>query len=217
MSNGGSYDSKPTPELRMGDILCGLPALEHVTDTLKPDEEGAAFSISLRNAKYSVVMSPCCSIGHGVVCLAPLQQVIPQLYNNPYLEEDLTRVNRRMTAKDAMPPVGWEKLPSDVQTARLAEGDTYTLLEFFIYDEAPQLAAYTLRVGRDKAEQAVGHYMIDFSTVYRVRCKEVQQDGELRSAPKILELSVHARKELRDKLSFYYGRATDEDRAQLEY
>jgi hypothetical protein len=56
-------------------------------------------------------------------------------------------------------------------------------------------------------------YMIDFKTIFCIKCNKIVKDNIdndiLQS--KCLELSPYARQELRDKLAFYYARVPEED------
>ncbi|MCE5240553.1 hypothetical protein LLH23_19000 [bacterium] len=215
MSNGGFYEPVPDANLRFGDVLLGVPALEHVTEQLNPDPAEGDFSIRVRRTAFSVVMSPCCSIEEGIVSLAPLTQIDQKLLSNPFLVEDFTRVNHRMTAEQAAPPQQWVRMPEEERARRELAGMAYAFVEYFVYAPAEQLPAYVM-AGRDRVQHTVRHYMVDFRDIYKVHCREVQRNRDIPSAPKVLQLSVLTRRDLRDKLGEYYWRPPDEDRVLLE-
>ena len=53
------------------------------------------------------------------------------------------------------------------------------------------------------------YYMIDFRNTYKLYYDKIKSKASLES--KCLQLSLQARAELRDKISYYYGRAPKED------
>lgn len=213
MSELTFYSDPPDGVLRQGDVLLGVPALEHVVEKLNPAQNDE-FSVAVRTTSYSVIMSPCCSIKEGMILLCPLQQIRANFFTNPYLTEDFSRLNRRMTPEQSMSPGKWQKLTDKERSSREAEGVTYAFLEVFVYAPAQQLSEYQLEWKDEK--QRVGHYMIDFRNTYKVRCPEIQHERTVKSAPKILQLSPHSRQDLRKKLSFYYGRMAQEDSPFVE-
>ena len=97
---------------------------------------------------------------------------------------------------------------------RNAEGITYAFLNLFIYDQNAIFKPYTKR-GRD-----LRYYMIDFRNIYTIQCPLIKRSEELTTQDpaiiksKVLQLSIQARTELREKIGFYYTRVQLEDLIQ---
>jgi hypothetical protein len=191
--------------------------MEHATPLLRATPHDLRFSIGVTHPRHSVVMTPCCSIENKVVCLTPLLPIPPtfRFYENPYFLDDLTRLNRVMLPRQSTGSVVWETLLAEEQAKREAAGLAYAMLEWFVYAPNEQLPAYPWK-GRDKVDRTLGHYIVDFRNSYKVVCPEVVRDQGITSAPKVLQLSVDIRHELRCKLSQYFGRVPDEDKPFLE-
>lgn len=58
--------------------------------------------------------------------------------------------------------------------------------------------------------------MVEFGRIHRVECSEFDRGKVAPSGTKLLQVSVQTRKELRHKLSEYFGRVPKEDVALLE-
>ena len=161
---------------------------------------------------YSVVLTPCCSIGESTISLTPLIKVRSDFFKNPYFLEDLTRINRRMKPQQAKPPDEWGNFTPEEKQRRLAEGINYALLELFIYEEHELFKTYLLR------KQEVRYYMIDFKNIHTIKCAMIKRPEKVKpeDAPliesKVLQLSIQARSELRDKIAYYYSRLPEEDK-----
>jgi len=207
------YASQPSQALRFGDIVCGFvcatpdidrPRLESVGDTLGP-----SFSVLVSHARFSVILSPCCSIGDKIISLAPLTQILPGLLRNPYFSEDLTRINRPMEPQQAVAPEIWDKLKDTEKQKRLANGVAYALVDNFIFPPHDLLPKYVLQ--RKEGNIEVNSYMVDFRQIFRVTCTKIVTAANSPLDAKYLELSVPARKELREKIGAYFGRTPQED------
>ena len=61
----------------------------------------------------------------------------------------------------------------------------------------------------------MAHYMIDFKTICRIECDQIDRDKPAPAGTKILQLKAYVRQEMRDKLSFYFGRTPEEDQAYV--
>jgi hypothetical protein len=81
-----------------------------------------------------------------------------------------------------------------------------------VYAPNPIFETYELKKGK-QAWPVVGHYMVDFKSIVRIDCALIERKREAPAGTKILELSVVARAQLRDKLAAYFGRIPDEDAA----
>ena len=170
------------------------------------------YKIELEIPDYAVVLTPCCSIGEKVLSLAPLIQARSKFYKNEFFSGDLTRINRRLPdPSKAWAIADWESKEDEEKQSILEKNDPYTLVNFFIYEENDLFPEYTLR------SRNIRYHMINFNTVYNVKCDLIKRademrDGDLILKSKILELSIDARKDLYEKISFYY-RTPIEDRA----
>ena len=60
------------------------------------------------------------------------------------------------------------------------------------------------------------YYMADFRNTYKLYCDKIKSSEKAPLESKCLQLSVQARSELRDKISYYYARIPKEDKILLE-
>ncbi len=206
------YQKEIDEALRFGDVLRGYISVtpnieEPVLDRFK---EKHKVNIDLYLPSFAVVISPCCSIGDKVISLTPLIQLRPAFFDNPYFSQDLTRINRKMKPQQAVAPEVWDRFPDEEKRKRLEAGDTYALLELFVYEENDSFPQYTLH--RRQGDIKTNYYMIDFRNIYKLNCKKIvtPQNSPLES--KYLQLSIQTRSELRDKIAFYYARVPEEDK-----
>ena len=193
--------------LRFGDVVDGY--ISTVPTIVKPtltiiDAQG--YKIDVRMPRYSVILSPCCSIREETISLTPLIPAAPNFFKNPYFAEDLTIINRPMEPQQTLSPDGWEKLPPEEKQTRLAEGFNYALLHFFVYEQHDLFPYYELRDGTKN-----NYYMIDFRSTYRLNCGLILSPTNAPLQSKCLQLSIETRSELRDKLAYYYSRVPEED------
>ncbi len=64
----------------------------------------------------------------------------------------------------------------------------------------------------------VRYYMIDFRAAYKLNCDKItrkRQDNQDIPIQKYLQLTVNARKKLRDKIAAYYSRIPEDDEILL--
>jgi hypothetical protein len=155
-------------------------------------------------------MTPCCSIEEKTIALAPLIQVYPAFFDNPYLAEDLTRINRIMTPEQSVSPTVWGQLGEEERKRRLAEGNTYAFINHFIYQKHESYAEYTLH-RKTKGNVVTNYYMVDFRNIYRVICEKIITPSNAPIESKHLQLSIETRDELRVKIARYYSRVPQED------
>jgi hypothetical protein len=206
------YEEKVDNALRFGDVLRGYIA---ITPSIKgPILEASTlnegYNIDVNLPIFSVVLSPCCSIGHDIISLTPLIKVRNAFFDNPYFREDLTRINRKMEPEQTVPPNIWEKFPSEEKQKRSEEGYGYTFLELFIYEKNNLLAKYTIHRKQENIE--TNYYMIDFRNTYKLNCEKIKTPEDAPLESKCLQLSIQARSELRDKIAYYYARIPKEDK-----
>jgi len=199
--------------LRLGDVVQGyiLTNPSFKEPFFSTQSEGYDYKINVELPNYSVVLTPCCSIDVGKLSLTPLIKVRSSFLKNPYFAEDLTRINRKMNPEQTVAPEEWGKLSPEELRGRKAVGFNYTLLPLFIYEENEIFKKYTLR------EREIRDYMVDFGNIYTIKCPMIRRsEGATPQDPsvinsKVLQLSIQARAELRDKISYYYTRPPKED------
>lgn len=201
------YQEKMDSALRFGDVLKGFILASPI---IKEPGSIGAYEIAIRLPLYCVVLSPCCSIGHKVISLSPLIEIRPSFFDNPYFEEDLARINRKMEPQQAVPPHVWEKFPPELKQERLKEGYGYALFDVFIYERHDLLPKYT--INRRQRNIETNCYMIDFKNIYKVNCDKIKSAENAPLGTKCLQLSIQTRSELRDKIAYYYARIPKEDR-----
>ncbi len=207
------YEDTPSEALRFGDVIRGFVTSSTRIDSPKAVDPPDEYAIEVEVPEYSVVLTPCCSIRRGCLSLTPLVHVLPKFFNNPFLTEDLTRVNREMRPEQSVPADVWENMPGEQKAARfnLSRPLGYAFNSIFVYAPHDLLPAYEL----DKPGGAVetDYYMIDFARACRVLCDKVHNPQQSPLHTKLLELTVQARSELRDKMADYFGRVPAEDLA----
>jgi hypothetical protein len=193
--------------LRFGDVVKGFVLSS--SDVPGDQKSQAEYCIKVVSPPYCVVMSPCCSIGAKTLALAPLQQVTPKMLENRNWAENLTCINRPMSLEKAVPPEHWKNMTQDEKDRR-GYKDSYALDEFFVLEANALLPKYDLKCTDGKTRET-GHYMIDFKRISRIECAKVNAPKQAPLEAKVLELSIQARGDLRDKLSHYFGRVPPED------
>lgn len=205
------YEKEMDKALRFGDVLRG-----YISTTPNIKEPMLAtlnesYNININMPVFSVVISPCCSIGDKLISLTPLIELRNTFFNNPYFSDDLTRMNRKMEPEQAVPPHVWNGLPFEEKQRRLEEGYEYSLLELFIYEQNDLFPKYTIHM-RQAENIETNYYMIDFRNTYKLNCEKIitPENSPLKS--KCLQLSIQARSELRDKIAYYYARIPKEDK-----
>jgi hypothetical protein len=191
----------------MGDIVRGfiLGAARQQEPKTSPHD----YQVSLRSPAFSVILTPCCSIGEKTLTLAPLVYINIKWLENPYFEADLTNINREMNPEQTVSPKVWQQLSNEEKARRLEGERAYALFEWFVFPPHQTLGVY--RVKRAGAEIETGHFAIDFRSAHRVECDAVVNTKQVPIAAKVLELDVQGRTELRNKLSGYFGRVPQED------
>ena len=201
--------------LRLGDVVKGY--ISNTTRIKQPflTLESSIYhnyTIDLEVPPFSVVLTPCCSIGEqNMVCLSPLINLKSDFFKNPHLEEDFTRINREIDPDKAIAPDDWAKLLDNDKQERLAQGKGYMEYYLFIYAPNDLFPAYPLR------KKVTQYYMIDFRNIQTIRCgliqsreKTKEEDAQI-LASKCLQLSKQSREELRQKLAHYFSRRPLED------
>ena len=199
---------------RFGDVLRGYfisntninyPYLE------RQISEKSYHQIDVFFPEFCVILTPCCSIGDGIIKLTPLIKVMKDFFDNPYLAGDLTRLNREMEPEQSVSPRVWEGLGEEERARRLSSVKGYASYEYFIYEQNPLLPKYNIK------EIEIGYYMIDFKNIFKVNCNRIPNAKQAPMEAKCLQLSIEARRELREKISYYFWRPAEEDEISTEY
>lgn len=202
------YQDRIDATLGFGDVLKGFVL---TAPSLVEPLSVTNYNIEVEHPAYCVVLSPCCSIGNNVITLSPLLKVRSSFFDNPYFEEDLTRLNRKMLPQQAVSPFIWEKkLSEEERQRRILEGEAYAFIELFIFERHSFFKKYIVHLkGKDNFE--TNYYMIDFKNQYKINCEKIRSATEAPINSKCLQLTIETRSELRDKISFYYSRVPVED------
>jgi len=120
-------------------------------------------------------------------------------------------------------PERWRELGEEVTIDSEVE-PIYAYDNLFIYAEDQLLPKYPVKLilKKDKFEEfEAGYYFIDFRNISKVKCTCIAAEEEEKPnyddllmkmlSSKILELSISARSDLRNKLAFYFSRTPAED------
>lgn len=190
--------------LRLGDIIKGF---SHIMPTF--DDfffKGNQFRLEVVEQPFFVVLTPCCSIEDKIISLLPLKPIKSSFLTNPAIIDDITILNRPMSAQNAIPPIGWQKLPEEERTLKLQQPPNYYYLELFGYGPHPLLPQYDLSYRNQT--QKMSSFMVDFKESFTITSKKIERNN---SYEKVLQLSIASRGELRNKISNFYSRVPDED------
>lgn len=229
---GGLYTT-----LRFGDILKGYPSII-------PTIEGP-FLNSITNHKinyniqnYLVIMDPCCAIERNSLSLTLLTKIDSNVWDTPYLAEDITRINDLQSPINCAHPTTWIKYSDGEKKALLSSDFRYPYNNYFIYEPIPGFKEYEIS-GRGKfvlkeddetklpnyeLEGKISHptrcYMIDFKKIFHINCNKIKNQNryplhEDIQKSKVAELDPQAREKLRNKMASYYGTPAPEDIALL--
>ena len=204
------YDDQPEQVLRFGDVIKGFHAV--ILEAQDPSIElRNDWAVRVSNPACLIVMTPCCSIDKKSIAMAPLIEIRPSFLDNEYFAEDLTRINRKVSPEKSVSRSVWDKHLSPERKQKLiAAGRDYAVLDCFIYEAHDLLKMYQL--DRKKSGPIeMGYYMVDFKTIYRINCDKINRNNPAPPGMKILQLSMSARDDLRNKLSLYFGRTPPED------
>jgi len=206
------YESRLDKALRFGDVVSGL-----VLSAACVDNPNAGFKkdyhIEVCHPEFAVILSPCCSIGDKTLALSPLLEVLPRWFTNPYFKEDLTRINRPMKPEQSVSPEVLSAMSAEDKQKRfdLSKPESFTLVEYFIYDKHDILPSYPVESKSMEISTETGCYMIDFRKIFRLVCKQISSAISAPLEMKLLQLSIQARSDLREKLSGYFARKPPED------
>jgi len=81
----------------------------------------------------------------------------------------------------------------------------WAFVEFYVYDQHEKLPPYTVRLtGGESLE--IRYYMIDFRNIHKIDCDEITEARCAASRSLVLQLSNSSRRELIEKIKYYYER-----------
>lgn len=205
------YHDQTDETLRFGDVVRGFPLSAAHIEQPAVTEALREYRIDVCQSEFGVIMTPCCSIGDKMLSLTPLLQVRPAFYRNPYLAEDLLRVNRPMSPEQAVPPEQWKKMTASDRDRRfdMSRPESWAFVDLYVYGAHDLLPRYDIHV-REGARKT-GFYMVDFRLTCHVKCDKLANAKQAPLYAKRLQLSVSARGELRDKVAEFYARVPRED------
>jgi hypothetical protein len=192
------------PILRFGDIIEGFQLLKPVHDNF--DSDKLNFHIEVENIDFFVVTTPCCSIERKTLSIAPLKKIRNSFFQNSFFAEDLTRINQVIPPEKSIPEFAWINLSNEEKERRIGIGPSYAFIDLFIYESSEFLPKYDLN-SKD-GNFTTGYYMLDFKEIFVINSKLIARG---KSIPKVLQLSIETRNDLRTKLSKYFNRVPEED------
>jgi len=192
--------------LRFGDVLKGYTL---AASNIEEPNLSKNYMVDINLPSYCVVVSPCCSIGEKTISLSPLIELRGSFFNNPYLYEDVTRINLKMQPEQSVSPNIWDKFSPEERQKRLAVGYAYGFVDFFVYEKNDLFSGYTIH--RKNGNIETNYYMIDFRNIYKLSCDKIKTPEDAPLESKCLQLSIQARSDLRAKIADYYARVPKED------
>ncbi len=204
----GFYETPPEASLRLGDVVVGFTLTEPDFTPSPGDLLPNRYRVLVEHPSHCVIMSPCCSIKGGAIALSPLLQIKKSWFDNDYFAADFTMINSLMSGEQAVGPQKWQDFSAAERQQKLdmSPGGAYAEVGFFIYPPNDLLPTYPMTCRQQ--DRTVGHYMVDFGRIYRVKCPKIKKAGHLKKP----QLSIDARSQLRDKISHYFGRPPAEDK-----
>lgn len=213
------YTNPFDSQLRFGDVVKGFVLATSTIEKPMIMNEQHNYQVDINFPNLCVILSPCCTISEktkndGIVAMSPLIPIRVCFFDNPYFKEDLMRINKVMAPEQTVAPDIWTHFPPEEQEKRKAQGISYALLELFVYQEHEYFPEYTLTNAKRESFKTK-FFMIDFRNNFKVNCEALKKGEETLLNAKLLQLSANARKELRDKISYFYGRETEEDKILL--
>jgi hypothetical protein len=195
-----------TKDLRFGDVVTGF---QHPTVRIDAPDNALDLKIAVTRPQYFAVMTPCCNIELKSVSLAPLEKVRDSILKHPRLATNLSLINAPFAPKDMFTPEEIAKMDGDKQAELVTLPAVYAYLECFIYEPNGLFPEYEVKRSKQTWPN-LQHRMVDFKSIFRVECSLIEREQEMPSSVKVSELTVETRAQLRDKLTYYFGRNADE-------
>jgi hypothetical protein len=230
----GSVENK----LRFGDVVKGYPIAIPKIEKPIIDSSTESYGIDIKFPRFAVVLDPCCEIGKGMISLSPLEEVTRSFWDISYLVKDMTLVNVEGMANDLVHPVVWNRFSDSQKINALVSVPSYGYTPYFVFEGNPLFPEYTVEremkyldvldegtqlpkyeVSKESSVYTTRHRMMCFKNVYRVNCQKIfgseKPTDETIQKSIVLQLSIKARNQLRDKMAFYFGNKPKEDRLDL--
>ncbi len=195
--------------LRFGDVITGFVNVVPNIENLQSIKPGNSYNVKISHYDYFVVITPCCSIEKKVLSLCPLIPIQGTFFNNPFWTEDFTRLNRKMEPEQTVSPMQWNSMEDEKKQEIISNGLAYTFLNLFIFKDNPVFPKYM--INRKNGRITTSTYMIDFKDIFKVDSELIERGKPFSLESKVLQLSIKTRGELRDKISYYFGRLPLED------
>lgn len=202
--------------LRFGDVLKGyISTYVKIKQPFSIKEfQGFSFNINVDIPNYLVVLTPCCSIEENKISLTPLIKLRPSFLKNSHYVKDFTSINRLLDFEYHFPTARWKRFSKEEKQRFREQNKSYPILYLFVYEKHDLLPKYNFGDGE------INYYMIDFRNTFKLNCELIktkngkQQELDQITNSKYLQLSIETRSQLREKLSYYYGRTPPEDKIQ---
>lgn len=202
--------------LRFGDVIQGFIGTVPVIENPLSDAfiKGYKYEIKSYIYEFSVIMTPCCSIGNNTISLAPLKKITPDITKNLNSDiiKDFIPLNRKIEYRKFIYPKIWNEILTDEQRSEHElDGPQWVYIDIFFYKEHDLFEEYSIK--KDNNIYNTRDYRIDFKEIYQLKCNKIQRNkiGVEILKSKCLELTIQTRDELREKIAFYYTRVPKED------
>lgn len=199
------YLPEPSKELRFGDVVTGFQYAAIHMDSPNKGAKRLDVKIHVTSPECFAIMTPCCSIEEKSVALAPFVDLRWQISQVPYLKDNPLRINSEMEAHLPFSPEQLEKMPEAKRNELYARPPAYIYLDCFVYAPTDIFATYTVKRGGQEWKD-IRHRMVDFKSIFRVECTQIVRNQPVSDGIKIAELSEESRTQLRQKLTYYFGR-----------
>jgi hypothetical protein len=201
------YLSNPSYDdfLRLGDIIEGFSYIVPRFDDFS--SKGNEFVLDVKQPNFFAVLTPCCSIEDEIINLCPLKEIDNKLLQVDYYKEDFTRLNVPHEPRLGISNDRWEKgMNQEEKQLILQRPLAYQYKEKFVYSINENFAKYTLKYKAIVLE--TNCYWIDFKDAFTINAKNIKRGNKY---SKILQLTIPARFELRNKIAKYYSEIPKED------
>jgi hypothetical protein len=200
------YLDPPTKEFRFGDVVTGF---QHPTVRIDAPDNAVDLKIAVTRPQYFAVMTPCCDIELKSISLAPLEKVRDSILKHPRLLKNLLLINAPFAPKDGYTPEEIEKMKPEKQAELVTLPAVYAYQDCFIYEPNGIFPEYEVKRNKQLWSN-LQHRMVDFKSIFRVECSLIEREQDVPTGVKVSELTVEGRAQLRDKLTYYFGRNADE-------
>jgi len=223
--------------LFFGDVLKGYPFTTPTIDSPFLNNKYQNYQIDVIVSNLYVIIDPSCAIEKGTISLTPLIEVNSAWWDYPFFSKDMVRVNKVWPAWRGAHPQQWNNYSEKEEVNLYNETPRYPYSNFFVYgehlllpeyvvkrdfvydediDEKTNLPIYKRR--KEHIEFNTRYYMIDFKKIFHIKCPRIKSPrdpiDQLIKTSKVLQLSISARNDLRNKLATFFGNIPMEDRVE---